>query len=91
MVKSNYDYYVYQGVLCIEDLNLRGGMSVTNDIENVVKEIHEKCTKVEIPDMIIYRDSDLMWDGWDHKKEEFIYLQVEDIAEAVKLIKEYYN
>lgn len=48
-----------------------GGMSVTNDIENVVADIsqHEGVDPLELT--IIYKDSMGNWNGWDHESQDF--------------------
>jgi len=63
-----------QKILLIRDQTL-GNMSVTNDIENVVGDIgtHEGIDPTE--HMIIYRDSEGNWDGWDHKSQNFFFLR----------------
>lgn len=73
MGKSDYTYEMqsHQGyaILVIEDLD-QGGMSVTNNIENVVEEI-SLMEQVKItPDshIIIYLDSDGLWTGWHMTK-----------------------
>ena len=68
---ADYDWGTKDNILWITDLN-KGNVSVTNDIENVVKEIGtamggldaiKKCKA------IIYRDSMGVWDGVRIKKE----------------------
>ena len=83
-VKADYIYKFqkYINELIIEDLNL-GRMSVTNCIEDVVEEI---CKKENIdPEcvMIIYKDSDNTWDGWNHKDQNFVILNAFDEKEAL--------
>lgn len=62
--RSSYDWeLVSEFILFIEDLNVSGKMSVTNNIENVLQEI-----AAELPDpldrySIIYRDSQGIIDG----------------------------
>lgn len=73
--KSDYDYVVKKDefLLAIVDKNL-GGMSVTNNIENVVDEI-ANVEQINPEDyQIVYRDSQGEWDGWNHKTQEFIFL-----------------
>lgn len=84
--KSNFTWTkeMYSGkkFLVILDEN-RGGMSVTNDIENVVESI---CfdDKISAADhFIIYKDSDGMWDGWDHQTQSFIPLQCTKKSNAI--------
>lgn len=56
--------------LLIWDQNV-GNRSVTNDIENVVADIatHQDIDPAEY--LIIYRDSEARWDGWDAVTGEF--------------------
>lgn len=87
MIKPNYNHRIkdFAGRNCIiiEDENL-GGMSVTNAIEDVVKEI-EKQERIEaINYMIVYKDSEGSWDGWDHRKKQFIHLDAETWPHAVE-------
>lgn len=82
----NYAFDKVEGVpvLYIVDED-RGGMSVTNDIENVVASIIEG--EKELPDkcLIIYRDSEGVWDGWDNDRERFVALQCRSRKEAALL------
>lgn len=54
--RSDWRHEWVDGILVIYDLNL-GGMSVTNDMENVLKCIGAKPT-----DTILYQDSELYFD-----------------------------
>lgn len=77
MSRSDYIYKLKniggRKILAIEDMNL-GNMSVTNDIENVVREI-AAVEKIDPTDhLIVYSDSEGDWDGWDHKNELFVPL-----------------
>lgn len=60
-------------VIAIVDQNL-GGTSVTNAIEHVVDEIAELESLDPMKCVIVYRDSDGQWDGWDHKSRNYIPL-----------------
>ena len=78
MIKSDYihkiEEFAGRNVIVIEDLDL-GGKSVTNNIENVVREI-EVMEKVNASDyMIVYKDSEELFDAWDKRKEQFIPLR----------------
>jgi len=70
--------------IVIEDLNL-GSVSVTNDIENVIKEIcdTEKIEKEQF--MIVYKDSTGQWDGYDASTNEFVGLAEESWYDAIAL------
>lgn len=62
MTRANYVYKFIGKVVVIDDLN-DGGMSVTNDIENVIDEI---CIKENINDLNfvwIYKDNTGNYDG----------------------------
>jgi hypothetical protein len=72
--RSNFDYRIGifedQNILLIWDKNL-GNRSVTNDIENVVADI-AAYEDVDPKDyVILYRDSEGLWDGWDAVIEDF--------------------
>ena len=66
-----------------------GRLSVTNNIENIVNFIHEENPELkDLPDPIhyVYRDSELQWDGWNHKEESFIGIGARDLQEAIQKI-----
>lgn len=69
-------------VLKIEDMNI-GNISVTNDIENVVTDIARMENIDPCRYMIVYKDSEGLWDGWDHRVWEFIPLQCDTWQESV--------
>ena len=75
--KSDYDYSIYfindNKIISIIDRN-RGRMSVTNNIENVVSEIAVENNLNPNEYLIIYKDSEGMWDGWEFKSKRFIRL-----------------
>ena len=79
-MRSNYSYEIIGDVIKIEDL---GGnfMSVTNNIEGVVREIADKELSLEFFN-VIYRDSEGVWDGWD-ERVGFISLNAKSFEEAV--------
>ncbi len=71
-----------RNVISIIDLNY-GAMSVTNGIEKVIEAIESK-ERINANDyMIIYKDSEDRWDGWDNRKEKFIGLGRFDETEAI--------
>lgn len=92
-VKADYRWGIKNDVLWIVDLN-RGGMSVTNCVEDVVGEIYYVISQPESilePEKvkrmrIIYQDSEGMWDGWDNKRQEFIHIQASSLDSAIDLI-----
>lgn len=65
---ADFDYKVIDGVLVIEDLN-QGSKSVTNDAESVVQTIYDEFLRrfEAFPKVIVYRDSDGMYDGMSVK------------------------
>ncbi len=86
MARADYIHKIIQcagrNVIVIEDLDL-GSTSVTNDIENVVNEI-AKMEKIDPADhMIVYKDSDGTWDGWNHPNGQFIPLGEDSYQDAV--------
>lgn len=87
MNRSNYTHRIEthenKNVLVIEDLN-RGNMSVTNNIEGVLDEIIQ-MTKIFIHSyLIIYRDSEGVWDGYNYNTEQFITLNERTWQEAAE-------
>ncbi len=87
MARADYSYLIQQfkdtGFIVIEDLN-RGRMSVTNNIEEVVDEI---CTKENInpvEHLIIYKDSDGRWDGFEFATGQFVMLGADSRLKAIQ-------
>jgi len=92
--KSDYIFNIIEDTLVIEDLNI-GGMSVTNDAENVITEIRKNSGKTIENYPIIYKDSDGIWDGlkpvWGLSvctEVHFIHLGENEMNDAIKKIKE---
>ena len=82
---SDYEYEIIGDVVVIYDLNL-GRMSVTNDIEEVIKEIG---TTVDLSTRkIIYRDSCGVFDGITLNKERFYPINKTTLKEALNFIGE---
>lgn len=87
--RSTADYYfitIFSGgrdIISITDLN-KGNMSVTNDIENVVKDIFDNLQTFPNNCLIIYRDSRGVWDGYDHKSRQFVPLHELTPVAAIK-------
>lgn len=74
-------------VIAIIDLDL-GGMSVTNDIENVADAICHKEKISRESTAFIYRDSMKTWDGWNPKTGWFVALSTNNKQEAInKIVK----
>ena len=82
MSKSDYSYHTFQNVIVIEDHNL-GGMSVTNDIENVVNEISSKENIYKEDYVWVYKDSTDTYDGWDARLERFFHIGAKDEQSAI--------
>jgi hypothetical protein len=74
--RANYTFtrevFSDKNVIAIVDADT--GMSVTNDIENVVAAVlaEEKLQPKDV--FIVYRDTEGNWDGWDAVNEQFIHL-----------------
>lgn len=60
--------------IMIEDLN-KGGQSVTNGIERVVKEIAKKKEVNPVEFNIIYKDSEGVWDGYNFSTKQVFPLR----------------
>lgn len=68
----NFKFRVKEGVkfLLITDENL-GNVSVTNDIENVIKQIRQHIVFDLESTIILYADSEGKWDGWNNQYQLF--------------------
>jgi len=84
--KADYIYKFDGDFLIIKDLNL-GGMSVTNSIEDVVKNICDINNRNPNTLHIIYRDMDGIWDGWNNKTKSFILIQSTNVDDAINYFK----
>ena len=86
MNKPDYVYQVAdfhgRNVIAIVDMNL-GNMSVTNGIEQVVEDIAREKQIEPHHYMIVYCDSEAVWDGWDPVTSEFIPLNTQTWEQAV--------
>lgn len=76
-VRAIYKYQITDAhghnVIVIEQAG--PGTSLTNDIENVVDEIIEK-ENIDISNyLVVYQDTEGVWDGWDHQRQVFIPLR----------------
>jgi hypothetical protein len=74
-------------ILVIKDLNL-GNTSVTNDIENVVNDIAIMESINPADYLIIYKDSEGNYDGWDHAAMDFVPLGENSWISAAAKYKE---
>lgn len=91
MTKANYIHELHAkggyNILTIEDLDI-GGMSVTNDIENVVQDV-EKMERINAERyVIVYRDSEGVWDGWDARNSRFVHCGQDTWQDAVEVMKQ---
>lgn len=80
----NYDIIISQHRECIliTDLNI-GGTSVTNSIESIIQEIEDENQINTKNYLVIYKDSEDVWDGWDSKKNEFVILHSFNAYDAI--------
>lgn len=87
MARAEYTFKLDEinQLIVIEDQNT-GGMSVTNDIENVVEAIAEKANIDPLDYVVIYKDTNGLWDGWDPILERYIILGAKTLDAAVKII-----
>ena len=95
---SDYTYHIQSSgtrpVIVIEDLNL-GRMSVTNNIEAVVKAVCDAAALTPADAEIIYRDSEGTYDGvWEYDGQLHFYSlaksrRIKDEIEAVSLALEW--
>lgn len=88
MAKSDFTYKIFsdERVISIVDLD-KGNMSVTNNIENVVKEIADEANVRISHFKIIYRDSSGIWDGYDPRNDKFIPLDEKHEMDALIAIQ----
>ncbi|MCB1177626.1 MAG: hypothetical protein KDK36_08625 [Leptospiraceae bacterium] len=85
--KSYYLFEILDNVLVIIDLDK--GMSVTNNINEILEEIESEIVK--LPELAIYRDSMKVFDGIEHSKgkfKRFYPIQETDLEIALKKVKE---
>jgi hypothetical protein len=86
IIGNTYDGEFVPEVLAIMDQNL-GNRSVTNDIDNVVTDIELDNNYSFDYVMIVYRDSDQIWDGWTANPVSgngFVALRCETLEDAIK-------
>ena len=86
-MKSDYTYALKdlhgRNVISITDLD-KGGRTVTTNIINVIREIGtaEKINPEQY--MIVYRDTEHTWDGYDFKNKVFVPLCKRTEDEAIR-------
>jgi|GEM_PF-5706717 hypothetical protein len=93
--KYNYLFEVIHSVntLVITDEAFDGAyISVTNNIEKIVAELKEKAPEEFKKNgfLIIYRDSQGIYDGWDDDKQKFISINQVTKENAVGYWLEHY-
>lgn len=101
-MESHYEYFTERispdgrtvlTVICIEDLShTMGGKSVTNNIEVIIAAICA-CEKLDaLQCVIVFKDTEGNWDGWNPKKRQFYPVRTEDAmtacAKAVMLLQQ---
>ena len=91
--KSDYKWNFSERILTIEDLNM-GRMSVTNNIVNILSEIKQQIGNKIHEAKIIYRDSEMIWDGVEAEwtvggcaEVRFYHIGEIKITEALKKIR----
>lgn len=97
MTRADYDYKILKKnipytFLLIEDLD-KGNCSVTNDIYNVVKEIiNIQGKELDINNtLILYLDSNKIWDGYNYTNDSFIAIGKSDYRDAIQTYLEKIN
>jgi hypothetical protein len=84
--RSTYDYFFEDGVHVLIDKNK--GASITNDAENVIKDLRRKNLDLRLP--VIYRDSMGGYDRLLVTHDEFagfLPLRTRDRGTAIKLAR----
>lgn len=76
--RSTFSYEIINDVLVIHDLN--EGMSVTNDMENVLEYINKNNP---LPNKIVYRDSEGVFDGVLYKNGEVTFYPIQTVFEVL--------
>lgn len=71
--RSDYEYKIYKDYILIVDLDM-GGMSVTNNIENIIEQICFE-NNLDPNDMYcLYKDSCGDIDGYNYRTNQFFIL-----------------
>lgn len=86
MIDYSYAIKIHDGRSCllIEDKSHAGNF-ITNNMENVVDEICHKEQINPADHIIIYQDSQGLYDGWNYFRQDFVLLQVNSWETAVEL------
>ena len=89
--RSQYDYKVIAGVLCLVDSDDPGARSVTNDAEQLVPELHA-LGLLPPGRRLIYRDSTGTWDEMLVREGGlfvgFAPLRAKSLLEALAMVRE---
>lgn len=72
-----------RNVIIIVDSN-SGCLTVTNDIDNIIREIAVYNHINASAYMIVYKDSDSIWNGYDFVNSKFISLNETCSSKAIK-------
>jgi hypothetical protein len=85
---ASYHYVIMniagRDVLVIYDNNDTIGRSVINDIENVVMDISKEADIDPFDYLIVYRDSEGVFDGYDPRTFQFVALYEVDLMKAIQ-------
>ncbi len=95
-IGATYDYKILEGFLFIEDRGEVGRLSVTNDMEDVLKKIKDEVGDEIHKLKVIYKDSEGIWDGVRFKRADdenlvltdFVILNEKDLEKAVMVYLE---
>lgn len=84
-MRSSFDHQIIiaSGRYIILITDLGGGMSVECDIINVVRYISNMHRADPSEHLIIYRDQEMRWNGFDYKAQDFILLNCSTFEEAI--------
>lgn len=85
MTKAKYVWCILENIIVIMEDHDGLSMSVTNDMENVIKEIYQ--TEKGLPETVIYKDTEGIWDQVICKDGEFVdfkHLGAPSMVEAIK-------
>lgn len=89
-MKSDYNFFFHYGTLVLQDSPTSRGMSLTNNMENVLQDI-ENIVRVPLRGKkIIYRDSEGMYDRVIYRKSgsiDFSPIRTKDLQQALKEVE----
>lgn len=89
MNKSNYNFFFQNGILVLQDLGGKNAMSLTNNMENVLKDLQRLLSIDLTKRTIIYRDSEQQYDGvkWNGISVDFYPLRTGKLEKALQKVK----